>query len=177
MFSRCVLALDEVWDPQNFGALIRTSHFLKVDKIVVCAKNSAPPSPVVSKASAGALEVTPIYSVQNMMRFIDESVLNGWQVCRLLRCVILVLVDLVLFHIHQVVGASLSGKTVSLADLPRDKPTIVLLGNEGHGIRTNILHRCTHLVRVGSGESTSDVDSLNVSVTGGIILHHMLQNK
>lgn len=77
---RCVLALDEVWDPQNFGALIRTSHFLKVDKVVVCAKNSAPPSPVVSKASAGALEVTTIYSVQNMMRFIDESVQNGWQV-------------------------------------------------------------------------------------------------
>jgi 21S rRNA (GM2251-2'-O)-methyltransferase len=46
---QCVLALDEVWDPQNFGALLRTSHFLGVDRVVVCAKNSAPLSPTVSK--------------------------------------------------------------------------------------------------------------------------------
>lgn len=53
----CVLALDEVWDPQNFGALLRTSYFLKCDKVIVCAKNSAPLSPVVSKASAGISKI------------------------------------------------------------------------------------------------------------------------
>jgi tRNA G18 (ribose-2'-O)-methylase SpoU len=49
------------------------------------------------------------------------------------------------------------------------------LGNEGHGIRTNILKRCTQLVKIGSNAVDNDmVDSLNVSVTGGIILHHLL---
>jgi len=76
----CVLALDEVWDPQNFGALLRTSYFLKCDKVIVCAKNSAPLSPVVSKASAGALEVMEVYSTDNLMKFLDKSRDNGWQV-------------------------------------------------------------------------------------------------
>lgn len=75
-----MLALDEVWDPQNFGALIRTCHFLNIDQVVICAKNSAPPTPAVSKASAGALEATEIYAVQNLMKFLDESTKNGWQV-------------------------------------------------------------------------------------------------
>jgi len=84
----CVLALDEVWDPQNFGALLRTSYFLKCDKVVVCAKNSAPLSPVVSKASAGALEVMEVYSTDNLMKFLDKSRDNGWQVHVCLCCLI-----------------------------------------------------------------------------------------
>lgn len=127
-------------------------------------------------------------------------------------------------------GTDLSPKSVSLYDVPLSAPTILVLGNEGHGIRTNILRRCTHLVRIGearrapisstpakhiegefsdvttvrssntaitSGDSTSGdecgysestnmvdeiengvddgaVDSLNVSVTGAIMLHHIL---
>jgi len=150
---KCVLALDEVWDPQNFGALLRTSRFLNVDSVVVCAKNSAPLSPTVSKASSGAMETMDIYSTDNMMRFIDRSVLAGW----------------------QVVGAALEPESLDLASLPLQKPTILVLGNEGHGIRTNVLRRCTHLVRIpGEGASDEGVDSLNVSVTGGILLHHIL---
>ena len=151
---KCVLALDEVWDPQNFGALLRSCHFLGVDGVVVCAKNSAPLSPVVSKASSGALEVMDVLSTANMMRFLDKSIENGW----------------------QVIGTSLEG-SVNLVDAPLDKPTIVVLGNEGHGIRTNILNRCTQLVRIPGGSENSVVDSLNVSVTGGIILHHIINSK
>lgn len=79
--NRCVLALDEVWDPQNFGALLRTAYFLRCHQVVVCAKNSAPLSPAVSRASAGALELMPVYSTDNLMKFLDKSVENGWQVC------------------------------------------------------------------------------------------------
>lgn len=153
----CVLALDEVWDPQNFGALLRTSHFLGVDKVIVCAKNSAPLSPAVSKASSGALEVMQVGSTDNMMRFLDKSMENGW----------------------QVVGTALGETATNLDALPLTAPTILVLGNEGHGVRTNILRRCTHLVKIPGAESGNDfgVDSLNVSVTGGILLHHILQAK
>lgn len=75
-----MLALDEVWDPQNFGALLRTCYFLGCDKVVVCAKNSAPLSPSVSKASSGSMELLEIYSTDNMMKFLDKSRENGWQV-------------------------------------------------------------------------------------------------
>ena len=152
---KCVLALDEVWDPQNFGALLRSCHFLGVDGVVVCAKNSAPLSPVVSKASAGALEIMDVLSTANMMRFLDKSIENGW----------------------QVIGTSLDEGSIDLKDTPLEKPTIVVLGNEGHGVRTNILKRCTQLVNIPGGFDSSVVDSLNVSVTGGIILHHIISSK
>lgn len=138
------------------------------------------------------------------------------------------------------VGTDLSPKSVSLYEVPRTVPTVLVLGNEGHGIRTNVLRRCTHLVRLGHSASPSSaavepaservcetgaaaenvdapvelevkeerggrfarsikrpvrvhleldpvdgeehstdeaVDSLNVSVTGAIILHHFLAFK
>lgn len=163
-----VLVLDEVWDPMNFGALVRTSYFLGVDKIVICAKNSAPLSPTVSKASAGAVELVTIYSTNNLMKFLDKSVENGW----------------------QVVGTDLGETSIPLEDYSTNqKPTIVVLGNEGHGIRTNILKRCNTLIKISKHCPSSDVtnvvevgsdetvDSLNVSVTGGIILHHLLNDR
>jgi tRNA G18 (ribose-2'-O)-methylase SpoU len=69
--------------------------------------------------------------------------------------------------------------SVLLSELTLDKPTILVLGNEGHGIRTNILRRSDQQVKIPTyGEAKSnDVDSLNVSVSGGIILHHILSMK
>lgn len=150
--SKIVLALDEVWDPQNFGALLRTAHFLPgVAEVVVCAKNSAPLSETVSKASAGAMESMEVCSVDNMMRFLDNSIAEGW----------------------HVVGTSLGEGSMLMSEIPKDRPTILVLGNEGHGIRTNVLRKCSHLVRIEGGQSEDSVDSLNVSVTGGIMLHFL----
>ena len=162
----------------NVGALLRTAYFLKCEKVVICTKNSSPLSPTVSKASAGALELMDIYSVRNLMRFLDKSKENGW----------------------QVVGTALNKDSINISDMKLDKPTILVLGNEGRGIRTNILNRCDILVKViylqnlfvihfhfakvlfpqvlGDSDATqlgdSVVDSLNVSVTGGIMMHHIL---
>ena len=158
---RVVLALDEVEDPQNFGALLRSSFFLGCHAVVTCAKNSAPLTPAVSKASAGALELMSVYSTENMMNWLDQCKENGW----------------------QVVGTALSESAIPFKELPRDKPTILVLGNEGHGIRTNILRRCDHLVTISKSAPGSEmspvagadgVDSLNVSVTGGILLQHFI---
>jgi 21S rRNA (GM2251-2'-O)-methyltransferase len=149
-----VLALDEVTDPMNLGALLRTAHFLGIDQVVLCAKNSSPLSPTVSKASAGAMELTRITTTSNMMRFLDGSRENGW----------------------HVVGTSLGEGTVDIGEAAFDGPTILVLGNEGHGIRTNVLMRCDATVKLAGGQA-SDIDSLNVSVTGGILLHHILAAK
>lgn len=74
------LALDEVVDPQNLGAVLRSAHFLGVAGVVVCAKNSAPLSPVVSKASSGAMEAMRVHSVGVMHRFLARCVEEGWDV-------------------------------------------------------------------------------------------------
>lgn len=81
--------------------------------------------------------------------------------------------------LSQVVGTSLGETSMDLEAVPLSAPTILVLGNEGHGVRTNILRRCTHLVKIAgmTGGGDSQVDSLNVSVTGGILLHHILKAK
>lgn len=58
------------------------------------------------------------------------------------------------------VGTDLSEKSISLYDVPRTVPTILVLGNEGHGIRTNILRRCTHLIKIGTNNDnqSNDID-------------------
>ena len=154
---KCTLALDEVVDPMNLGALLRSAHFLGCDKVVVCTKNSSPLSPTVCKASAGALEFIDISATKNMMKFLDKSKANGW----------------------QVVGTALSDNSIDMKELDLTKPTILVLGNEGHGVRTNILTRCDALVRINGSGSVgigSIVDSLNVSVSGAILLHYILNN-
>lgn len=157
------LALDEVTDPQNFGALLRSAHFFGASGVVTCAKNSASLTATVSKSSAGAVEVMRVHSTANMMRFLKRSRENGW----------------------RVVGTSVSERSGPLHELPAGPgapPTIVVLGNEGYGVRTNVLRECEFLVEVAGdgggavaeGATASTVDSLNVSVTGGVLLFHLL---
>lgn len=174
------LVLDEVVDPQNLGALLRSAFFLGKHKvgILVCSKNSAPPTPVVSAASAGALEVMTIYSTANLPRTLNNAKEDGF----------------------RIIGASSSVPTRSsefeeeiapslydLQDLPvgadeDDRPVLLVLGSEGYGLRTLVAKACTEFVRISSvtDESSEEdvaVDSLNVSVTGGILLWRLLNGR
>jgi 21S rRNA (GM2251-2'-O)-methyltransferase len=164
--SHLWLVLDEVVDPQNLGALIRSAFFLGAGKvsILVCAKNSAPPSPAVSAASAGALELVNVFSTSNLPRTLASAEQDGF----------------------RIVGASSSlpkdsDESTVMYELGDDefqgssgKPTILVLGSEGHGLRSLVARSCTEFVRISGGDSEG-VDSLNVSVTGGILLWHLLQ--
>jgi 21S rRNA (GM2251-2'-O)-methyltransferase len=146
------LALDEITDPQNLGSILRSAFFFGIDEVILCSKNSSPLNSVVSKASAGALEVMTIRSSSNLMRFLDESKLKGW----------------------QVVGTSVDESAVSLESLSLTQPTILVMGSEGHGLRPAVLSRCDQKVYVpGRRASSALVDSLNVSVASGILLNHI----
>ncbi|XP_022762320.1 rRNA methyltransferase 1, mitochondrial-like [Durio zibethinus] len=171
------VALDEVTDPQNLGAIIRSAYFFGASGVVLCAKNSAPLSGVVSKASAGSLELMELRYCKNMMQFLDSSAENGW----------------------RVLGGSVSSKAVPLNELLPGVPTILVLGSEGTGLRPLVERSCTQLVRipgnipvdiaarelddtepaeVDSGNSGEEfrsflaVESLNVSVAAGVFLHN-----
>lgn len=173
------VALDEVTDPQNLGAIIRSSYFFGASGVVLCRKNSAPLSGVVSKASAGSLELMEIRSCKNMMQFLTSSSENGW----------------------RVLGGSVSSRAVPLREVAPGEPTIVVLGSEGTGLRPLVERSCTQLVRIPgnipvdisltrvegdveddtkihlSGEefqSFMAVESLNVSVAAGVLLHHLV---
>eukprot|EP00252_Welwitschia_mirabilis_P002568 TRINITY_DN1251_c0_g1_i1.p1 TRINITY_DN1251_c0_g1~~TRINITY_DN1251_c0_g1_i1.p1 ORF type:complete len:479 (+),score=69.43 TRINITY_DN1251_c0_g1_i1:76-1512(+) len=169
------LALDEVTDPQNFGAVLRSAYFFGASGVVVCSKNSAPPTGVVSKASAGALELIELRSCRNMMQFLTGSEKNGW----------------------RVLGACAGEDAVPVSSVGADSATVLVVGSEGRGLRTLVRHCCSQLVSVpGSAlpsvvpravfngaevqpsqvsefNSFFKVESLNVSVATGILLYHL----
>jgi len=185
------LVLDEVVDPQNLGAMLRSAYFLGGSKastqndigILVCSKNSAPPSPVVSASSAGALEIVDVHSTSNLPRTLNQARDDGF----------------------RIIGASASVPSSNsngsapvdapplydLQNLPisdpdgDDRPILLVLGSEGHGLRTLVAKACTEFVRIPSGmggvglmdddddSSEAGVDSLNVSVSAGIMMWHL----
>lgn len=187
------LVLDEVVDPQNFGALLRSAYFLgdggnnneydgsgKIG-VMVCAKNSAPASPVVSAASAGALELCEVYSTSNLPRTLNAAKDDGWRILGA--------------AMDVPVGMNDDGSSPVVCEelwnvdpVTKTRPTILVLGSEGHGLRTLVSKACTGFVKIGSGlgqEASGDnqaeesntnvgVDSLNVSVTGAIMIWHLL---
>ena len=156
------LALDEGTDPQNMGALLRSAFFLGVDGVLVSAKNSCRLTPTVSKASAGAMELMTVHAARNLPRTLDVAREAGW----------------------AVVGAALE-RSVEPAELGASKPTVLVLGSEGHGLRTNVLRACTDLVRIPracsgtavQGDDAELVDSLNVTaveIERASSTHHVL---
>lgn len=176
------LALDEVTDPQNLGAIIRSAYFFGAAGVVLCAKNSAPLSGVVSKASAGSLELMELRCCKNMMQFLVSSAENGW----------------------RVLGGSVASRAIPLNEVASGSPTILVLGSEGTGLRPLVERSCTQLIKIPgnipvdvsagveddaetlvtnpncSGEefrSFLAVESLNVSVAAGVLLHHLIGSK
>jgi 21S rRNA (GM2251-2'-O)-methyltransferase len=158
------LVLDEVVDPQNFGALLRSAYFLGGNNnhtmgILICSKNSAPPSPVVSAASAGALELMAagtIHSTNNLPRTLATAEQDGF----------------------RIVGASssipkdLDAPLYNLQDLPAvvdndnsSRPTVLVLGSEGHGLRPLVAKSCTEFVRIPSGQCVRDGRNIVVALS------------
>ncbi|KAL3829931.1 hypothetical protein ACJIZ3_018733 [Penstemon smallii] len=171
------LALDEVTDPQNLGAVIRSAYFFGASGVVLCAKNSAPLSGIVSKASAGSLELIELRSCKNMMQFLASSAENGW----------------------RVLGGSVSPRAIPLSEIVPGAPTILVLGSEGTGLRPLVERSCTQLTRIPGNlpfnmimakddededssvknpghefRSFLAVESLNVSVAAGVLLNHLI---
>lgn len=150
------LILYNIQDPMNLGAILRSSYFFGVDKILLTAKNSCRPNPVVSKASAGAMELLDLVSVPYSMSL--ASVCQWWK-----------------SNGGQVFGTGLSEKDpANYQPLHKCKvttPTLIILGNEGSGISNDIVQECDQMLIVPQSSTTLGLDSLNVSVAAGIILH------
>jgi 21S rRNA (GM2251-2'-O)-methyltransferase len=147
------IALDEIQDPQNMGAIIRTCVYFGIDGIITTEVKSAPLNSTVSKASAGALEIAPIFYPGNLGQFLENSKENGW----------------------RVIGTSLEehSKSADSTSLQMDKPTILVLGNEAKGLRHRIKSLCDYHVKLEPVGSAGEVESLNVSVATALLVHPM----
>ncbi|XP_021271429.1 dehydrogenase/reductase SDR family member 11 isoform X2 [Numida meleagris] len=74
------LVLEQIQDPMNLGAVLRSAYFLGVDRVVTSQRNSCPLTPTVSKASSGAMEVFDVYSTDDLRSFLKAKAAEGWEV-------------------------------------------------------------------------------------------------
>lgn len=145
-----LVLLDQVQDPQNLGAIVRTSVAAGVDMIVLTKDNSVHVTPGAIKASAGTVFRIPIAITINLARYIEKLKEKGiW-----------------------IYGADMRGEPIWKAKLER--PVGIVFGNEGSGIRALVKEKCDGLVSV---PMKTPIDSLNVSVSAGIIVYEVLRKE
>ncbi|KAL5017506.1 hypothetical protein ScPMuIL_007095 [Solemya velum] len=153
----------KVQDPMNLGAILRSAHFLGVEKVVLPQKHSCSLSAVVSKASAGALEVMDLVMCPDERSL--STLLQHWKKAG-----------------GRLVGAVSPGPgAVPVHEYIANSPTLLIIGNEGMGLDDGVLNQCDILVSINQSTARetihSKVDSLNVSVATGILLHSILQSR
>ncbi|RLB94294.1 MAG: 23S rRNA (guanosine(2251)-2'-O)-methyltransferase RlmB [Deltaproteobacteria bacterium] len=142
-----ILALDGIVDPQNLGSIIRTALAMGVHGIILPKARSAPLSPAVSKASAGAMEHILIARVSNLV-----AALKGLKKAGL-----------------WVMGTAVrSGKRLDEADL--NTGLVIVIGGEDQGIRPLVQKTCDYLVCIPQMKA---IDSLNASVAAAIVLYEI----
>lgn len=157
------LVLEEIQDPMNLGAILRSAYFLGVDRVASSLQDSCPLSPVVSKASSGVMEVFGVYGYENLEDMLRLKASQGWQV------VGTVGTEAEESHVIPVTQCS---------DFQLTKPTLLLMGGEGEGLSKELLSVCQTLLSIPAGrELFPGIESLNVSVATGILLHSLLSTR
>lgn len=143
-----VLILDEIQDPRNFGAIIRSAEVFKVDLIIIPERNSVRINETVVKTSTGAIEYVNITKVTNLSDTIERlKKLNYW--------------------VYGAAGeANLSYNEENYPD-----KVVLVLGNEGSGIRKKVREHCDKLIKI---PMFGKINSLNVSVASGILLSRIV---
>lgn len=149
---KLVLILDQIQDPQNLGALVRSAHFFGVEMVLMPKDHTSPVTEAVSRASAGAIFSVPLVRCVNLVREINK------------------LKELGLYMISL---SPESKEPLTTKDFAKDAVGIVI-GSEGSGVRRLVEETCDFrcsLTSVGHRES------LNASVAGGIALFEIYRQK
>jgi len=145
-----LVLLDQITDPQNVGAIIRTAEALGCSGVIFPKSHAPGITPVVIKASAGATAHIDIAPVGNVASFLEEAKAAGlW-----------------------IIGTSEGGGT-ELRKLGNVRPCVVVIGSEDSGMRRLTAEKCDFLVRI---PLAGKISSLNASVAAGIVLYEIMQN-
>ena len=145
----CLVVADQVTDPRNLGALVRSSEGAGAGGVVVPRDRSATLSAVVAKASAGASAFIPIAEVVNLARALEEMKRAG----------------------YWIVGLD-GGATQSVFDFAFPELCGLVVGAEGKGLRPLTRSTCDHLVSI---PMLGKIESLNVSVAAAVALYERVR--
>ncbi len=146
-----IVALDEVTDPQNLGAIARTAECAGATGLVIPERRSADVTAAVCKASAGAVEHLPIARVRNLADFLAEAKEAG----------------------SWCYGAAAGAETPYTAP-DYSGGVVLVLGAEGRGLRPRVAAACDALVSL---PILGRIESLNVSAAAAVLLYAILQKR
>ncbi len=139
-----VLALDEITDPHNLGAILRSADQFSAALIIVPERRSASANETVIRISSGAAQYVKLATVTNLSRELEALKDHGF----------------------WVYGADMNGESsYSTKFSPR---SVIVMGSEGSGMRALVRSKCDHVVSI---PMSGHIDSLNVSVAAGILMY------
>lgn len=145
-----ILLLDELQDPQNVGALIRSADAAGVHGVLLPRRRSCPLNAVVAKISAGAVEYVPIVQIGNIAQTMEELKQRGcW-----------------------VVGADMDGVDYYAANMTG--AIVLVIGAEGKGIGRLVKQKCDDIVSI---PMNGGVNSLNASAAGAVLMYEVVRQR
>lgn len=145
-----LILLDNIEDPHNLGAIIRTANLAGAHGVIIPKRRAAGLTATVAKASAGALNYTPVAKVTNLSQTIKELKERGiWFVC-----------------------ADMDGETMYRLDLKG--PIGLVVGSEGEGVSRLVKENCDFTASI---PMAGEIDSLNASVATGVLAYEIVRQR
>lgn len=145
-----LILLDNIEDPHNLGSILRTANQVGAHGVIIPKRRAVGLTATVAKASAGAINYTPVAKVTNLVKTIEELKKQGmWFVC-----------------------GDMDGESMYQLDLTG--PMGVVIGNEGDGVSRLVKEKCDF---VASIPMFGDIDSLNASVAMGVLSYEIVRQR
>lgn len=145
-----LILLDNIEDPHNLGAIIRTANLAGAHGVIVPKRRAVGLTATVAKTSAGALNYTPVAKVTNLVQTMEELKKQGlWFVC-----------------------ADMDGQ--SMYDLNLTGPIGLVIGNEGEGVGRLVKETCDFIASI---PMKGEIDSLNASVAAGVLAYEIVRQR
>lgn len=145
-----IFILDEIEDPHNLGAIIRTANLAGAHGVIIPKRRAVGLTATVAKTSAGAINYTPVAKVTNISKTIDELKKEGlWFVC-----------------------ADMDGDVMYNVNLTG--PIGLVIGNEGSGVSRLVKEKCDFTASI---PMKGDIDSLNASVAAGVLAYEIVRQR
>lgn len=145
-----LILLDNIEDPHNLGAIIRTANLAGAHGVIIPRRRAAGLTATVAKASAGALNYTPVAKVTNLTRTMEELKEKGlWFVC-----------------------ADMGGEQMYRLNLTG--PIGLVIGSEGEGVSRLVKENCDYTAGI---PMRGDIDSLNASVAAGVLAYEIVRQR